>query len=131
MVSYNVIVGDTVTKVVVYYFDLAADSVWSRRELFITLTTLLLTLPLSLHRGMVRLARFSFVALCVIAFVLCAVFVRIFTLGPSVYVTVDEPGGSITKGRARSPFPFGLWCTGILRGNAPDRLQTGLRSNIG
>lgn len=109
MVSYNVIVGDTVTKVVVYYADLAADSVWSRRELFITLTTLLLTLPLSLHRGMVRLARFSFVALCVIAFVLCAVFVRIFTLGPSVPQSADAwtlARPQLTQSIAISSFAF-------------------------
>ena len=81
MVSYNVIVGDTITKVIVYYADLDFGSFWSRREVFIVLTTLFLTLPLSLHRGMAKFARFSFAALCVIVFVLCAVVARFFTLG--------------------------------------------------
>ena len=86
MVSYNVIVGDTITKVVIYYFNLDKSSVWSRRELIIGLTTLFLTLPLSLHRGMAKFARFSLAALLVIAFVMCAVFVRVFTLGPTMQV---------------------------------------------
>ena len=38
MVSYNVIVGDTITKVIIYYFGLGNDSIFSRRELIISLT---------------------------------------------------------------------------------------------
>lgn len=37
MISYNVIVGDTVTKVLTYYTGLESGSVWVRRELVITI----------------------------------------------------------------------------------------------
>ena len=37
MVSYNVIVGDTITKVLTYYIGLEVGNVWARRELIITL----------------------------------------------------------------------------------------------
>lgn len=37
MVSYNVIVGDTITKVLVFYAGVEADSIWARRELIIAL----------------------------------------------------------------------------------------------
>ena len=38
MVSYNVIVGDTVTKVLIYYAELEAGSFWARREFVIAVT---------------------------------------------------------------------------------------------
>jgi hypothetical protein len=38
MVSYNVIVGDTITKVMIYYVGLESDSIFGRRELVISLT---------------------------------------------------------------------------------------------
>lgn len=37
MVSYNVIVGDTITKVMIYYTGLDVDNVLARRELVITI----------------------------------------------------------------------------------------------
>ena len=78
------IVGDTITKVVVYYAGVTAGSAWARRELFIAISTIVFSLPLSLHDGMARFARVSFVSLIVTMFVLTTVIIRLFTLGPSV-----------------------------------------------
>jgi len=89
MVSYNVLVGDTITKVVVYYADLDPSSVWARREMIIALTTVLLTLPLSLFDGMAKFAKVSFISLVVTAFVFLAIFIRLFTFGPSIPQTKD------------------------------------------
>ena len=85
MVSYNVLVGDTITKVLVYYADLDASSLWSRREVIIALVTVCLTLPLSLYDGMAKFARVSFVSLMVTAFILLCIVVRFFTFGPEMY----------------------------------------------
>lgn len=38
MVSYNVIVGDTITKVLVFYAGIGPESIWAQRELIIGLT---------------------------------------------------------------------------------------------
>ena len=84
MVSYNVLVGDTITKVVVYYADLDPESVWARREMIIALTTVLLTFPLSLYDGMAKFAKVSFISLVVTGFVFLAIFIRLFTFGPSM-----------------------------------------------
>lgn len=50
MTGYNVLVGDTVTKVVVRAFGLSPASPLASRELVIVAATLAVTLPLSLHR---------------------------------------------------------------------------------
>lgn len=79
------ITGDTITKVIVYYADLEESSPWARRELIITMTTLCLSLPLSLHNGMAKFARVSLISLIVTSFVLVTIIIRLFTLGPLVY----------------------------------------------
>ena len=84
MVSYNVLVGDTITKVVVYYADLDPASVFARREVITAIMTVCLTLPLSLFDGMAKFAKVSLLSLCVTAFVFVAIFIRFFTLGPSM-----------------------------------------------
>nr|CAH0098921.1 unnamed protein product [Daphnia galeata] len=89
MVSYNVIVGDTITKVMIYYVGLESDSIFGRRELVISLTALCLSLPLSLCDGMVKFARVSFISLIATGFVLFSIIIRLFTLGPFVPQSSD------------------------------------------
>ena len=48
MISYNVVVGDTLTRVLMYYADLDESSPWARRELIISIVCLCITLPLTL-----------------------------------------------------------------------------------
>ena len=51
MTSYNVIVGDTVTKIVMWVTDADPEtSIVARREFVIIVTTILVTLPLSLYK---------------------------------------------------------------------------------
>ena len=50
MVSYNVIVGDTVTRIFVRLSGLEPDSFLAQREVVIVAVTLLITLPLSLYK---------------------------------------------------------------------------------
>lgn len=109
MISYNVIVGDTITKVLTYYTGLESGSVWVRRELVITIMTLCLSLPLSLCDGMAKFARVSFISLVVTAFVLLAIIIRLFTLGPFVPQSNDawvlaKPG--ITQAVAIASFAY-------------------------
>ncbi|XP_014206744.1 putative sodium-coupled neutral amino acid transporter 11 [Copidosoma floridanum] len=76
MVSYNVVVGDTVTKVLIRVTGLDKDSFLVRRELVILLSTLLIVIPLCLYKNVARLAKISFLSLVCVGFILFAIFVR-------------------------------------------------------
>lgn len=84
MVSYNVIVGDTLTKVIIFYGQLEATSAWARRELVITFVMIFVLLPLSLCRSMTKFSRISLASLLFTAFILIAICIRMFTLTPSM-----------------------------------------------
>lgn len=49
MVSYNVVVGDTVTKVLVRMFGLSSTALLARRDFVVLLCTLSVTVPLCLQ----------------------------------------------------------------------------------
>ncbi|XP_040575372.1 putative sodium-coupled neutral amino acid transporter 11 isoform X2 [Lepeophtheirus salmonis] len=76
MVSYNIIFGDTVTKVIVGIFELPEDSIWNSRELLIFLATIFLTLPISLYRNISRLAKISLISLLLIGFITITIYVQ-------------------------------------------------------
>ncbi len=50
MTSYNVIVGDTITRVLTRATGLDPGSFFARREVVIAITTIIVTLPLSLYK---------------------------------------------------------------------------------
>lgn len=50
MISYNVIVGDTITKVIIRVFNVDPSSLFVQRQFVIIMATLFVTLPLSLYR---------------------------------------------------------------------------------
>ena len=50
MVSYNVIVGDTITTVLIRVTGLDPNSIFAQREFVIFVTAVCITLPLSLYR---------------------------------------------------------------------------------
>ncbi len=50
MISYNVIVGDTIIRVLVRSTGLHPESFFARREVAIAITTVVVTLPLSLYK---------------------------------------------------------------------------------
>lgn len=77
MVSYNIIVGDTLTKVMVRLFDVTANSIFVRRDFVIGIATLFITSPLCLMKNLVGLARASVLSFFLILFIMATFFVRI------------------------------------------------------
>lgn len=55
MISYNVIIGDTITKVFMRIFKVSTDNVLGNRHFIVIMTSLFVTLPLSLHRNISKL----------------------------------------------------------------------------
>lgn len=80
MVSYNVVVGDTVTKVIMRIFHLESTSIMAQRWLVIGLATIFVTVPLCLYRDIVRLAKISFLSLLFVCLILITIFIRLGTL---------------------------------------------------
>lgn len=79
MISYNVIIGDTVTKVLVRIFSVPADSILGNRHFIVIMASLLVTLPLSLHRNISKLNKVSLTSLVIIITILGFVLVQIGT----------------------------------------------------
>uniref|UniRef100_A0A2P2I2Q8 Putative sodium-coupled neutral amino acid transporter 11 n=1 Tax=Hirondellea gigas TaxID=1518452 RepID=A0A2P2I2Q8_9CRUS len=77
MVSYNIIIGDTITKVIVRLADLNPNNPWVHRDLVATLVTFLVTLPLSSLRNIVYLSKTSFLSLAMVAFICVTMVIRI------------------------------------------------------
>lgn len=80
MVSYNVVVGDTVTKVIVRITGIDHDSIFAKREVIVLIATLLITIPLCLYRDIAKLAKISFLSLVCVFFILIAIFARMGTM---------------------------------------------------
>ena len=80
MVSYNVVVGDTLTKVLIRLTGVSPDSLLSHREIVVAMATVLITTPLCLYRDIAKLAKISFLSLVFISFILIAIFIRLGTL---------------------------------------------------
>lgn len=77
MISYNVVVGDTITKVIIRLFQIETKSIFSHRELVVGLTTIFITIPLCLFRDISRLSKVSFISLLCVAFILLTIIIRI------------------------------------------------------
>lgn len=84
MVSYNVVVGDTVTRVVVRVTGIDQTSVFAKREVIVLIATFLVTIPLCLYRDISKLAKISFISLVCIGFILFSIFVKIGTMSEIV-----------------------------------------------
>ncbi|XP_075225054.1 putative sodium-coupled neutral amino acid transporter 11 [Lycorma delicatula] len=84
MVSYNVVVGDTVTKVLIRIFNLKPWSLLARRDFVVFLATVFITIPLCLFRDMAKLARASLISLFFVVFILVAIIIRLFTFSHRV-----------------------------------------------
>jgi len=78
MISYNIIVGDTLTKVLV---SLSSDphGVTLQREAVVLIVTLIVTLPLSLYRNVARMSKVSFFSLISIGFIMISILIRLHT----------------------------------------------------
>ncbi|KAL1502095.1 hypothetical protein ABEB36_007292 [Hypothenemus hampei] len=84
MVSYNVVVGDTMTKVIVRLTDIDPENVFAKREVIVLIATIFITVPLCLYRDVAKLAKISFFSLVCIAFILISILLRIGTLNKIV-----------------------------------------------
>ncbi|GFW94890.1 putative sodium-coupled neutral amino acid transporter 11 [Trichonephila clavipes] len=80
MISYNIIIGDTITKVLMRMFDVSRNSLLGNRHFIVFLCTLFVTLPLSLYRTIVRLSLVSFLSLVFAASIVIFVVIRSFTM---------------------------------------------------
>ncbi|XKL63259.1 hypothetical protein PGB90_005623 [Kerria lacca] len=89
MISYNIIVGDTLPKVLMRLFSLSLNSIWVRRDFVIGIATLLVTVPLCLMKDLVGLARASFLSFFLIIFIMISLFIRIDSLSEVVPHSAD------------------------------------------
>ncbi|XP_026678543.1 putative sodium-coupled neutral amino acid transporter 11 [Diaphorina citri] len=89
MVSYNIVVGDTITKVSVRLFSLKATSLFARRDFVVGLATLFITIPLCLFRDLAKLARWSLASLVLVLFILMCILIRLGTIEETVPETED------------------------------------------
>ncbi|CAG9769925.1 unnamed protein product [Ceutorhynchus assimilis] len=88
MVSYNVVVGDTVTKVIVRLTDIEPDNIFANREVIVLIATIFITVPLCLYRDISKLAKISFFSLVCIGFILFSIMFRI---GKVSEIVPDHP----------------------------------------
>lgn len=84
MVSYNVVVGDTVTKVLIRVTGIDETNIFAHRQVVIFLATLGVTIPLCLYRNVARLAKISFLSLVCVGFILLTIFIRMDTMAATV-----------------------------------------------
>ncbi|XP_030436286.1 putative sodium-coupled neutral amino acid transporter 11 isoform X1 [Gopherus evgoodei] len=84
MISYNIITGDTLTKVFQTIPGVGPDSLLTYRQVIILCTTIIFTLPMSLYRDIAKLAKVSFISLILTAVILVIVMIRAATLSPLV-----------------------------------------------
>lgn len=89
MISYNIIVGDTLPKVFTKLFSLSSKSVFVRRDFVVGVATILITVPLCLMKDLVGLARASILSFGLILFIMVTLFVRLGTLLPVVPQSPD------------------------------------------
>ncbi|XP_077979086.1 putative sodium-coupled neutral amino acid transporter 11 [Glandiceps talaboti] len=99
MISYNIIIGDTITIVLMRIFHLpeaapesvamGTDHVLANRYFIISVSTVLVTLPLSAYRNITKLVKVSIVSLFMVAFIVLVIIIRTATMGPHIPPTED------------------------------------------
>nr|XP_055071754.1 putative sodium-coupled neutral amino acid transporter 11 [Misgurnus anguillicaudatus] len=84
MISYNIITGDTLTKVFMRIQGVGPEDILTQRHFVILMTTILFTTPLSLYRDIAKLGKVSLLSMLLTATILIMVIVRAATLGPQI-----------------------------------------------
>uniref|UniRef100_A0A8C8AAY4 Putative sodium-coupled neutral amino acid transporter 11 n=1 Tax=Otus sunia TaxID=257818 RepID=A0A8C8AAY4_9STRI len=84
MISYNIITGDTLTKVFQRIPGVGPDNILTDRHFIILLTTIIFTLPISLYRDIAKLGKVSLISLILTIVILIIVMVRTVTFSPQV-----------------------------------------------
>lgn len=77
MISYNVVVGDTLSKVIVRLIPGWGSSMGTVRFGVVFMVTVFVVVPLCLYKNVSRLARASFLSLACVVFILFAVVFRL------------------------------------------------------
>uniref|UniRef100_A0A6B2EG43 Putative sodium-coupled neutral amino acid transporter 11 n=1 Tax=Phlebotomus kandelakii TaxID=1109342 RepID=A0A6B2EG43_9DIPT len=77
MISYNVVVGDTLSKVLVRFMPSWGTSMGAVRAAVVFVVTLCVIAPLCLYKNVSRLARASFLSLVCVVFILFAVLCKL------------------------------------------------------
>ncbi|KAL6484638.1 hypothetical protein MHYP_G00066830 [Metynnis hypsauchen] len=89
MISYNIITGDTMTKVFQRIPGVGAGHLLANRHFVILLSTILFTIPLSLYRDVAKLGKVSLVSMLLTLAIVIMVIVRAATLGPQIPPSED------------------------------------------
>ncbi|XP_023933710.1 putative sodium-coupled neutral amino acid transporter 11 [Lingula anatina] len=90
MISYNVIIGDTITKVMLRFFGYyISGTIVGTRHFVIVVVTLLVLLPVSLYRDIAKLAVASLTAMAFVVFILVAMIIRI-DMSSDIPITEDS-----------------------------------------
>ncbi|XP_050725182.1 putative sodium-coupled neutral amino acid transporter 11 [Eriocheir sinensis] len=89
LISYNIIVGDTLRIVLIRVTGLSSESVLAERTFIVVSSTLLITLPLSLYRNITHLCKVSLCSVVMIAAIALAMVVRFGTMFDQVPATED------------------------------------------
>ncbi|XP_053452878.1 putative sodium-coupled neutral amino acid transporter 11 [Nycticebus coucang] len=89
MISYNIITGDTMSKVIQRIPGVDPENLFVGRHVIILLSTVTFTLPLSLYRDIAKLGKISLISTVLTALILGIVITRVLTLGPYVPKTED------------------------------------------
>ncbi|TRY93518.1 hypothetical protein DNTS_032371 [Danionella cerebrum] len=84
MISYNIITGDTMTKVFARIQGVESGNILTERHFVIMMSTLLCTLPLSLYKNIAKLGKVSLLSMFLTFLILITVVVRAATLGPQI-----------------------------------------------
>lgn len=79
MISYNVVVGDTLSKVLIRFAPSLETSMGLVRFGVVFAVTVCIVIPLCLYKNVSRLARASFISLACVVFILFAVIIKFFT----------------------------------------------------
>lgn len=77
MISYNVVVGDTLSKVLIRLVPSWDTSMGAVRFGVVMVVTLCVVIPLCLYKNVSRLARASFLSLACVVFILFAVICKL------------------------------------------------------
>ncbi|XP_036110114.1 putative sodium-coupled neutral amino acid transporter 11 isoform X2 [Molossus molossus] len=89
MISYNIVTGDTLSKVFQRIPGIDPGNVFIGRHFIIVLSTVALTLPLSLYRDIAKLGKISFISTVLTTTIVCFTVVRVISLSPHIPKTED------------------------------------------
>uniref|UniRef100_A0A8C5R540 Putative sodium-coupled neutral amino acid transporter 11 n=1 Tax=Leptobrachium leishanense TaxID=445787 RepID=A0A8C5R540_9ANUR len=89
MVSYNIITGDIVPKIILRIPGVTPESILADRHFAILVTTIIVTLPIALYRNMEKLGKVSLVSLVLTTIVLIVVIIQASTLTSLIPHTSD------------------------------------------